>query len=69
MTNQLPDGYTIYDKGGNYVIVGMYNFSLMFAEAEPTIVVDGVTYHRDVIEAIPRDVVGCFCSMRRYIIK
>lgn len=64
--SELPSGYSVIERGKDYIIIGMYNFLLMLQDADPYITYKGVTYKRGMLEAIPSHLIGNICSMRRY---
>jgi len=66
MDNKLPDGYRVIKKKQNSVIVGMFNFMLMFEDAKPVITYDGKQYKCGLLEVIPKALHGHCCSCREY---
>jgi len=66
MINTLPQGYTLYTEDNEGIVLAVTNFLEMFNDAPEKVTYQGVEYTRGPIEAIPHDLVGHACSMRRY---
>ncbi len=63
----LPQGYRVISSEGNKIVVGMFDFLLMFEDAKPVIEYQGEKYRRGMIELIPSGLVGHCCSCREHI--
>ena len=65
----IPKGYALYEYTDNYIVVMVTDFLLMLEDAPKYIEYDNKTYIREMIQAIPDDLLGNVCSMRKYIIR
>lgn len=63
----LPKGYRVVEERSGSIIVGMFDFLLMFKDAEKFINYNNKTYTRGGLEVIPRELIGHCCSCREYL--
>ena len=65
----IPKGYRLYEEFDTSIVLAAVDYLLMFEDAPAIVDYEGKSYERGMIEAIPSELVGNCCSLRRYNLK